>query len=129
MGKAADVDWALIRAEMRQLLIGLARMGKTICYSDLAIQIRTAYIHHRAPMFSRLLIQISDEDEQAGRPSLATLVVNKATGRPGGGYFKHAARAHDANKPGDFDPEAYWQARFDEICDYWQTHEDEGQSA
>ncbi|PJF21198.1 MAG: hypothetical protein CUN56_12310 [Phototrophicales bacterium] len=108
--------WDALRDEMRDFLINLARLGKTISYSELAAQLQTAYIHHRAPMFSELLRQISYEDKAANRPMLATLVVNKQRGIPGDGYFKGLVEE-------DFiDPETYWQARFEEVCQYWQEH-------
>jgi hypothetical protein len=46
-----EVAWDDIKAEMRHILVNLACQKKTICYSDLASQIQTAYIHHRAPAF------------------------------------------------------------------------------
>ena len=51
----SNVDWSEIKAEMRHILVGLARRRQTICYSDLAAQIQTAYIHHRAPAFMSIL--------------------------------------------------------------------------
>lgn len=50
-------------------------------------------------------------------PSLATLIVRKDSGIPGQGYFVISAAEGDTVN----DPEAYWQARFDELCDYWAT--------
>ncbi|MFW5692181.1 MAG: hypothetical protein ACOCX3_02395 [Chloroflexota bacterium] len=114
-----DADWQALKREMRNILIGLARIEQTIAYSELAAQLRTAYIHYRAPAFGAILREIAEDDEAAGRPSLATLVVNKATGRPGGGYFKHAGSS-GANVS---DLEAYWQARFRSVCDYWQNND------
>jgi hypothetical protein len=121
MAKGIPINWQQLKTEMRGILIHLARMEKTISYSELAAQIRTATMHHRNPLFSRLWLSISDEDERAGRPTLATLIVNKTTQRPGDGYFKEAESA--AN--GHFDREAYWLKRFNEVCDYWQIHDDE----
>jgi hypothetical protein len=105
--------WEQVKTEMRRLLIQVARVEATISYSELASSIQTTYIHHRNPKFMRLLIEIADEDVQHNRPSLAVLVVNKATGRPGEGFFIEIEPAQR---------EIYWQKRFDEICDYWQTH-------
>lgn len=116
----STADWDELRAEMRAILIKLARQRETITYSELAAQLQTAYIHYRAPAFGEILRIIAEDETEAGRPSLATLVVTKATGRPGDGYFKHAgAEGEDVS-----DPEAYWQARFRAVCDYWQAHDD-----
>ena len=111
----SEVAWDTIKAEMRHILIGLAKRRKTICYSDLAEQIQTAYIHYRAPAFMRILGEVVTEDMAAGQPNLAVLVVQKQTGRCGAGYFKQAAaEGHDVS-----DPEAFWQAEFKRVCDYW----------
>ena len=52
---------------------------------------------------------------------LAVLVVNKQTRRCGAGFFRHAAALeHDIS-----DPEAFWRAEFERVCDYWQDAEDD----
>lgn len=111
----SDADWERLKQEMRTVLIGLARLRVTICYSDLAAQLTTAQLHHRAPLFHRLLDEMCREDEAAGHAVLASLVVRKDTGMPGAGYFVIAARdGHDLS-----DPVAYWQEQFQRACDYW----------
>lgn len=114
-------NWHAIKVEVKTFLVQLARSEKTIAYSELAAQVRTAYIHYRAPAFGAMLREIAADDDAQGRPALATLVVNKATGRPGKGYFTHMGTEGDDIS----DPEAYWQKRFRAVCDYWQNHEDE----
>lgn len=108
--------WDQVKTEMRRLLIQVAQLETTISYSELASQIQTVYVHHRNPKFMRLLIEISDDDTQHNRPSLAALVVAKATSRPGEGFF--------IGIPPE-EREIYWQERFDEVCDYWQTHDED----
>lgn len=115
MPAAGPIDWAAVKDEMRAILISLAQQRRTICYSDLAALISTASLHHRAPVFHRLLDEMSREDAAEGMPSLATLVVRKDSGIPGQGYFVISAREGDTVS----DPEAYWQAQFDALCDYW----------
>ncbi|MBV6438095.1 MAG: hypothetical protein AELANPGJ_03393 [Anaerolineae bacterium] len=117
MPVSEPIDWSAVKDEMRAILIYLAKQRKTICYSDLAALISTARLHHRAPIFHRLLDEMSREDAAEGMPSLATLVVRKDSGIPGQGYFVISAAEGDTVN----DPEAYWQARFDELCDYWAT--------
>ena len=108
-------SWEIIKEEMRHILIGLARKRQTICYSDLAAQIQTSYIHYRAPAFMRILGEVVTEDIEDGHPNLAVLVVQKQSGRCGAGYFKQAAiEGYDVS-----DPEAFWQAEFKRVCDYW----------
>ncbi len=112
-------DWDALKAEMRHLLVGIARVGVTVCYSDLAAMLTTAYVHHRAPYFHKLLDEMCREDAAAGHESLAALVVRKDSGMPGAGYFRIAAeQGADVS-----DPRAYWQSRFQAACDYWRSHD------
>lgn len=114
----AAADWAAVKDEIRTILISLARLRRTITYSDLAAQIRTAYVHHRAPAFHELLRQACQEEADAGRPSPCVLVVRKQTGLCGAGFFKYAAAAGaDVS-----DPQAYWQREFEHVCAYWSEH-------
>lgn len=117
----ARADWEALKREMRQILIGLARIRVTICYSDLAALLRTASVHHRSPSFHRLLDDMCREDEARGRASLAALVVRKDSGIPGAGFFTIAAGDGDDVS----DPLAYWRDQFERACDYWSTAEDE----
>ena len=115
----SDTDWTAIKDEMREILINLARIKQPIAYSELAAQLKTAYIHYRAPVFGQILREIGSEDEEADRPMLATLVVNKQLGIPGAGYFKHAAaQGHDVS-----DPEVYWRQELERLHDYWSNAE------
>ncbi len=105
-----------MNAEIRHILIALAQQGKTITYSELVTQLQTAYIHHRAPRFHRILQDMCEQEVRGGRPILGVLVVTKATGRPGAGFFKWcAAHGYDVTPP-----EAFWQAEFDRVCAYWK---------
>jgi hypothetical protein len=113
-----DVQWSDLKAEMRDIMIAAARMHTTIAYSELSMQLQTAYLHHRAPAFAALLREINDEEEAAGRPLLAVLVVNKQTRRCGAGFFKKMAA--DGYDVADF--EAFWQQTFADVCDYWSEH-------
>lgn len=110
-----SVRWDEIKAEMRHILIHQARARKPITYSELAARLQTVYLHHRAPAFGSLLREIAAEEEAAGNPMLAVLVVTKATGRCGAGFFKHAASmGFDVT-----DAEAFWLAEFERVCDFW----------
>lgn len=115
--RLTEANYAQIQAEMREILIGLAKLGKTMSYSELASQITCANIHHRAPAFERILQALCTAEVRENRPILGVLVVNKATGRCGGGFFKWAsAYGFDTH-----DPEAFWQAEFGRVLDYWQN--------
>lgn len=66
MPVSEPIDWSAVKDEMRAILIYLAKQRKTICYSDLAALISTARLHHRAPIFHRLLDEMSREDAAEG---------------------------------------------------------------
>lgn len=115
----SEADWRALKREMREILINHARIRSTVCYSDLAAMITTAYVHHRGRYFHRLLDEMCDEDAANGHASLASLVVRKDSGIPGAGYFTIAAReGADVS-----DPQAYWQEQFERACDYWSVYE------
>lgn len=99
---------------MRTILIGLARQRQTISYSELSLQMQTLYLSHRGQAMYGMLTDIDREDEAAGRPGLATLVVRKSDGRPGPGYFAGID---------DIDPETYWLREFDRVCAYWEAQD------
>ena len=110
-----EADWSQAKQEMRELLIKLAKLGLPISYSELAAQITSVYLHHRAPAFGQILRQVAREEAEAQRPMLAVLVINKQTGICGAGFFKHAANlGYDVANP-----ETFWQAEFERVHDYW----------
>lgn len=117
MGKqaAAAVDQEALREEIRSILIGLARTGQTISYSGLAMVVQTATMHHRAPLFHRLLREVCHEEIEAGRPIIGVLVVNKQTGICGAGFFKFCASLGCEV----IDVEAFWKQEFERVCAYW----------
>lgn len=113
--KLTEADWNALKQEMRQILIGMAKLRQTVCYSDLAAMLQSAYIHHRSPEFPRLITDMSREDELSGHASLAPLVVRKDSGIPGMGFF-----INTAVETGDLsDMEAFWRKEFERTCEYW----------
>ena len=108
-------DWKKLKEEMRDILVGVARTCSTITYSELASAMRTAHMHQRAPLFHKLIRDMDRDERRAGRPSLAALVVRKDSGIPGQGFFSGVNTAEGDS----FDPEVYWRAEFDKVCDYW----------
>lgn len=112
----STADWQALKDEMRAILIGVARLRTTITYSELASELRTVHVHHRAPYFHKLLRELCDDEETLGRPPLAALVVRKDTGICGSGYFADLPVIDGAIA----DPIAYWRADFERICAYWE---------
>ncbi len=81
-------QWQSAKAEMREVLIGVAKLQATIPYGDLAAQLRTISPHPGSYVFQALLRDLCREELAAGRGMLCALVVSKATGIPGQGFFK-----------------------------------------
>jgi hypothetical protein len=116
--KLSQANWADVRAEIRQLLIDVARAKQVITYSELTSMLQTAYLHYHSSMLARLLVEVGAEEVQAGRPVLPALVVTKQSGMPGQGFFKLSAeRGYDIS-----DPEAYWRTAVKHVHDYWSDH-------
>lgn len=117
--RLSKADYVQIQAEIREILIGLAKIGKTIHYSELARQITCANIHHRSPIFEHILQSLCADEVAERRPILGVLVVNKATGRCGDGFYKWASGyGFDTH-----DPQAFWDAEFERVIEYWQTQD------
>ncbi len=123
----SKAQWSALRSEMRQIMIEVARNRQTIAYSELCAQLTTAYLHHRAPALTQLLIEIGAQEAEAGRPVLPAVVVAKASGMPGGGYFKADTGKASPLTPrneveGSNDPKALWEADLQRVFEYWSKH-------
>src|SRR5262249_18209735 len=91
--KLDKTGWRTTREAMRAELIALAKKRQTITYSELGLLIG---VHHRSPAFMSILGEVCEDEENAGRGMICALVVGKATGIPGGGFFAgSAARGRD----------------------------------
>jgi hypothetical protein len=118
--KFSDAKWHDIKTEMRQIMVEVAKSGRTISYSDLCAMLKTAYVHYHSPMLTRLLIDIGSAEVHAGRPPLPAVVVSKTSGIPGAGYFKIDSEQDETTLP---DPKAYWEADLQRVFDYWSSHD------
>jgi hypothetical protein len=107
--------WHEARAEIRAILITCARECRTITYGVLCAQVRSAPMRPYSFAFAAMLDEIGAIDLAEGKTPLAALVVRKADGRPGGGYF---TKSFLYGATGD-DLEAYWQAQFAAVCREW----------
>lgn len=110
-----SADWNAAKAEIRAILIQLAKDKETITYRGLTQRLTTIHVHYHSHLFARLLIAACEDGYRAGEGNLCALVVTKQTGLPGGGFFRHAAEeGHDIS-----DPHAYWQTVVDELFAQW----------
>lgn len=109
---------AAAKEEMRAILIDHARDRQTVTYSGLSLMIQTVHLHHRSPLFTRILSEVCAEEEEQGHGILCALVVSKTTGIPGGGYFSGMAElGRDVSEL-----EASWRAELEQVFDYWSKH-------
>ncbi|MBK8020691.1 MAG: hypothetical protein IPK19_04480 [Chloroflexi bacterium] len=113
--KLTESEWTAVRAEMYAELIALAKARQIITYSDLALRLPSVYVHPGSYAFTRLLGEICDLEEEAGRGMICALVVSKATGMPGAGYFRGAA--HRGRDVSDLD--RCWQEECERVFDAW----------
>lgn len=96
--RAADVDAV---AAMRDYLIDAAQEGATVTYGELVDELGLPV---PARGLGRLLVLLSEDCERRGEPTLAALVVTRATGEVGEGYGAGALEERRALG-------AYWQCR------------------
>jgi hypothetical protein len=98
-------EWETAKEEMRQILIGQAKQGRTIPYSDLAAQIKTIKLPRNSPDLWNMLGEISTKEDAAGRGMLTVFVVHgQGDTLPGAGFFKLAKRlGRDVS-----DEKAFW---------------------
>lgn len=93
-------QWDAAKAEIRSFLRNLARSDALITYGDMTAQLRTVAFHPGAYAFHALLREVCYEEDEAGHGMLCALVVSKADGTPGQGFFKAMAlRGRDCSDP------------------------------
>ena len=110
---------ATARAEMRDLLVGVARRRALIPYSALAAQIKTIRFAADDPPFHRMLDEVSTAEDEEGRGLLTVIVVHKdGDNHPGPGFFELAAsRGRDVR-----DILRTWAEELETVHLYWSKH-------
>lgn len=107
-------EWELMVEAMRIELVEIAKQKRIVTYSELALLL-PVYIHPGSYAFTRLLSQVCTAEEDAGHGLLCALVVSKATGIPGAGFFRGAAeRGYDASTV-----DQYWRDEVERVFAYW----------
>lgn len=113
-------DYRAIRDDMLAVLKQVAQHRDTVSYSEFGRMLANP-LHHRNPMMYDLLRDICYDERLAGRPNLCALVVRKADGMPGKGFFEYGAmRGADVS-----DPRAYWEAKVQECWNYYTDNDRE----
>ena len=111
-----EIEWEVVVEAMRVELIELAKQGRVVTYGELALML-PVYVHPGSYAFTRLLAQICSEELRAGHGMLCALVVSKATGIPGAGFFRGMAEyGRDMS-----DLEACWRAEVERVFAQWRV--------
>jgi hypothetical protein len=113
--RLADDAKNAVKEELRAVLRTLAREQRIATYSEVTEQLSSARLHPGSYIFSHLLREVCGEEEAMGHGILCALVVSKATGMPGAGYFVGTARA-DRDMS---DQIALWQADVQAVFEIW----------
>jgi hypothetical protein len=107
--------WEAAKREMQEFLAEQARKCKTISYGDLSKMIPSLTLDPRDNAMYGMLDEISRDNAAIGKTSLATLVVQKSSGRPGTGYFRKTFPQHLPPE----ELEALWQQELQRVCADW----------
>nr|AIA12994.1 Unknown Function [uncultured bacterium] len=110
-----EVEWDVMVAAMHTELIEIAKQRRIVTYSELALML-PVYIHPGSYTFTRLLSRVCGDAERAGEGLLCALVVSKATGIPGGGYFTGIAERGCVED----DPIDCWRADVERVFARWE---------
>ena len=81
-------------AEVRAILIGSARAGESITYSEVLALLGHAFTRPKMRALCKVLTFIDEEAEERGEPELAVLVVRQSDGLPGQGWWIDGAAKH-----------------------------------
>jgi len=84
---------------LEALLIEAARSGRTLTYAEVLAQFGKRVAPRRVFALCRDLGEVCARNRARGEPELAVLVVRKAGGLPGEGFFKSAWRDGDYDGP------------------------------
>ena len=108
-------EWETAKEEIRELMIAVATLKTTITYSELAVQMMTISPHPGSYVFQALLRDVCKDEREAGRGMLCAIVVSKAKGIPGQGFFKAMIKqGYDCT-----DIQACWQNEIDRLYEIW----------
>ncbi|SRR5258708_6206138 len=89
----SETEWAAAKAEAKSILVAHAKMRGMIPYSELVANLKSVRLGAREEGLFRLLDEISEEEDAAGRGMLSVVVVHKVGDmQPGKGFFELAKR-------------------------------------
>ena len=73
--------------EVRAILVGAARSGVALTYSEVLEQLGYAFSRPKMRALCAILGAVDEEAEARGEPELAVLVVRQSDGLPGQGWW------------------------------------------
>jgi hypothetical protein len=112
-----EQEWLDARHEMTRILIGRARQGRPIAYSELVQHVTSISFDHYDPLLNKMLGEISKSENEQERGMLTVLVVYKdGEMKPGPGFFELATRL-GRNASDDL---ACWVTEYEYVTRYWQ---------
>jgi molybdopterin synthase catalytic subunit len=117
----SEAEWQAAKAEAKQVLIERAKARDTISYSELVRRIRLIELEAHDPRLNELLMEISSEEDAAGRGMLTAIVVHRSGDmHPGPGFFELARRlGRDTS-----DVLKCWIDELKKVHAYWSKSED-----
>lgn len=111
----SDEQWRTAQDEIRHILVGVAKLQTTITYGELATQLTTISPHPGSYAFHALLRIVCKSEREAQRGNLCAVVVSKAHGMPGQGFFKMLMKqGYDCT-----DTKACWEKELARLYDIW----------
>ncbi len=113
---SADELLQKAKAEAKEILVACARGEQTITYLDLTGGIKAMKLRPYDRRLSRLISEISREEDEAGRGMLSVLVVRGDTHRPGARFF---TLAEEECGRVTSNREAFWQREKAQVFAAW----------
>lgn len=111
-----DVD------ELERLLIRAARAERSLTYAEVLAHFGQRIAPRRAYALSRDLGEVCRRNRARGEPELAVLVVRKADGLPGEGFFKSAWRDGSYEGPAEgFEARNFIRAEQERVFDFFRS--------
>lgn len=109
-------EWDAAKVEIREMMIAVAKLRTTITYGEMTAQMLTISPHPGSYVFHALLRDVCVAEREAGRGMLCAVVVSKATGLPGQGFFKAMVK----NGRDCSDIQRCWEIEIERLYEIWR---------
>jgi len=80
--------------EVRAHLVGCARAGEAISYSELLERLGFGFSRPKMRALCKVLAKVDEDGAARGEPELAVLVVRQSDGLPGQGWWVGCSESH-----------------------------------